>query len=114
MSKNYQVIGFSVPKDTAKKMDTIAKTEQRTKSELFREMFRVWNIYRKREDQMWDDQISEIIAEVNAEKKNGKTLSEKELHTEFGALSKIVQKGVKRSGYTDKQLKKLGYVTGRE
>ncbi len=108
--KNYQVIGFSVPRDTAKKMDTIAKKEQRTKSELFREMFRVWNVYRKREDQMWDEQITNIIGEVQAEKTAGKTPSATKMRAEFDELSGNLEVSIKQQGYSNKQLQEMGYV----
>ena len=109
--KNYRVIGFSVPRDTAKQMDAIARKEQRTKSELFREMFRVWSIYRKREDQMWDEQIAAIINEVNAEKAAGRTPSTQELRAEIEALSGVLATSIKKQGYSIKQLKEMGYVT---
>ncbi len=108
--KNYQVIGFSVPRDTAQQMDKIAKTEQRTKSELFREMFRVWNVYRKREDQMWDECIADIIDEVNAERASGANLTVTAMHTEFEELSENLQSNIKKRGYTKDQLKEMGYV----
>ncbi len=109
--KNYQVIGFSVPRDTAKLMDTIAKKEQRTKSELFREMFRVWSIYRKREDRMWDEQIADIIDEVNAEKTAGKTTSVQEVSSEFDELSGVLAANINKQGYSKKKLAEMGYVT---
>jgi metal-responsive CopG/Arc/MetJ family transcriptional regulator len=42
-----RVIALSVPPDTAAKFDRIAADEGRNRSELFREMVRVYRIYRE-------------------------------------------------------------------
>ncbi len=63
MPRTTKIIGFSVPPALAKEVEEIAKLQQRSKSELFREMFRVWKLYEKqrlREEQGW---ITGIIQE---------------------------------------------------
>jgi len=47
MGRITKVIGFSVPPALAEEIEQVAKAERRTKSELFREMFRVYQVYRK-------------------------------------------------------------------
>jgi metal-responsive CopG/Arc/MetJ family transcriptional regulator len=42
-----KVIALSVPPDTATEFDRIAADEGRNRSELFREMIRVYHIYRE-------------------------------------------------------------------
>ena len=42
MARTTETIGFSVPPSVARQFERLAKTEQRTKSELFREMVRVY------------------------------------------------------------------------
>lgn len=61
-----KVIGFSVPPSVAKQVETMARQERRTKSELFREMVRVYRRHKQQEP--YDDQwINNLIAEVKAE-----------------------------------------------
>ena len=47
MKRPSKVLSVSVPPDTAKDFDLIAEQEGRNKSELFREMLRVYRIYRE-------------------------------------------------------------------
>jgi metal-responsive CopG/Arc/MetJ family transcriptional regulator len=67
MSRTTKILGFSVPPTVVKEVETLAKEERRTKSELFREMVRVYRRYR----QQWqlDDErvIMKLIAETKAE-----------------------------------------------
>ncbi len=42
-----RMVGFSIPPAMAEELEHMADEEQRTKSELFREMFRVYRIYRR-------------------------------------------------------------------
>ena len=46
MARTTKVVGFTVPFSMAEEFDRLAQEEQRTKSELFREMFRVYRSYR--------------------------------------------------------------------
>lgn len=47
MSRTTKVLGFSVPPALAEEVEQIAQEERRTKSELFREMLRVYQAYRR-------------------------------------------------------------------
>ncbi len=47
MTRPSKVLSVSVPPDTARDFDLIAEEEGRNKSELFREMLRVYRIYRE-------------------------------------------------------------------
>ncbi|MGH2676107.1 MAG: CopG family ribbon-helix-helix protein [Actinomycetota bacterium] len=47
MKRSSKVLAVSVPPDSAKDFDRIAKEEGRNKSELFREMLRVYRIWRE-------------------------------------------------------------------
>jgi metal-responsive CopG/Arc/MetJ family transcriptional regulator len=47
MSRTTKVMGFSVPPAIVEEVEQIAQEENRTKSELFREMLRVYRSYRK-------------------------------------------------------------------
>lgn len=48
MSRTTKVLGFSVPPSMLEEVEQMAREEHRTKSELFREMLRVYRVYRKR------------------------------------------------------------------
>ena len=66
-----KTIGFSVLPNVAQEVEQIAQEEGRTKSELFREMLRVYRSYRKRRpepefDEAW---ALELMREVEAEKR---------------------------------------------
>lgn len=47
MKRTSKVLSVSVPPDTAHDFDQIARQEGRNKSELFREMVRVYRVYRE-------------------------------------------------------------------
>jgi len=67
MSRITQTLGFSVPPALVKQVERIAKAEQRTKSELFREMLRVYSRYREqreRDEYRW---VANVIEEAKAE-----------------------------------------------
>jgi metal-responsive CopG/Arc/MetJ family transcriptional regulator len=50
MSKAAQTLGFSVPPAIVEEVAAMARLERRTKSELFREMVRVYCSYRAKRD----------------------------------------------------------------
>lgn len=47
MSRTTKVLAFSVPPSMVEEVEQMAQEERRTKSELFREMLRVYRSYRK-------------------------------------------------------------------
>ena len=66
-----RVLGFSVPPTVLREVEALAKAERRTKSELFREMVRVYSrfrLQRDRDEQRW---IEAVIDEARAEKEAG-------------------------------------------
>jgi metal-responsive CopG/Arc/MetJ family transcriptional regulator len=77
MSRTTKTIGFSVPPAVAKEVETLAKAENRTRSELFREMVRVYRRYcrqRERDETRW---VMNLIEEAKAEQaKNPMTVDE--------------------------------------
>jgi metal-responsive CopG/Arc/MetJ family transcriptional regulator len=67
VSRTTKTLGFSVPPAIAKEVETLAKAENRTKSELFREMVRVYRRYcqqRDRDETRW---VINLIEEAKAE-----------------------------------------------
>jgi hypothetical protein len=59
MSRITKVMGFSVPPAIVEEVEQIAREENRTKSELFREMLRVYRSYRKHRPEL---EVSETWA----------------------------------------------------
>src|SRR5438270_11888651 len=77
MSRTTQVIGFSVPPTVVREVESLAKQERRTKSELFREMVRVYQRYREQRDRDEHRWVMNIIEEAKAEEaKNPMTVEE--------------------------------------
>jgi len=50
VGRTAKTIGFSVPPEVKKEIDTLAKKEGMTKSELFREMLRAYKQLRREKD----------------------------------------------------------------
>jgi len=50
MNRTTKIIGFSVPLVVVREVEGLAKEEHRTKSELFREMVRVYRRYRQQRE----------------------------------------------------------------
>jgi metal-responsive CopG/Arc/MetJ family transcriptional regulator len=71
MARTTKILGFSVPPSMVEEVEQIAKEERRTKSELFREMLRVYRSYRKRRPgpQIDDEWVMQVIREVQKEER---------------------------------------------
>jgi metal-responsive CopG/Arc/MetJ family transcriptional regulator len=100
MSRTSKILGFSVPPTVVKEVETLAKEERRTKSELFREMVRVYRRYRQQRQLDDERVIMALIAETKAEEAKNPTSAE-ELASESKRLS----------DYGAAQAKKLGVKT---
>ena len=100
-TRTTKLLGFSVPPVMVKEMEEMAKRERRTKSELFREMFRVYQekdaIKQKDKEMDW---ITKLIKEAQAEQvKNPLT------------AAGMVRQSNRLSAYGSNQAKKLGINT---
>ena len=67
MSRTTKILGFSVPPAVVKEVEALAKEERRTKSELFREMVRVYHRFRHQRDRQEARWIAKLILETKAE-----------------------------------------------
>ena len=97
MNRTTKIMGFSVPPAVVKEVETLAKRERRTKSELFREMVRVYRRYgdpRDRDDERW---IKRIIEEAKAEQEKNPMSTEA-----------MLKESDRSSRYGARQAKKLG------
>ncbi|MBI4909023.1 MAG: ribbon-helix-helix protein, CopG family [Acidobacteria bacterium] len=106
MSRTTKVLGFSVPPALFKEVEGLAKAEHRTKSELFREMVRVYSRYRQQRQQDEDRWILNIIAEAKAEQaKNPK--STEEMLKESERLALYGEQQAKRLGIKPKDVNRI-------
>lgn len=68
MARMSKMVGFTVPAEMAEELESIAREEQRTKSELFREMFRVYRNHRRQRQQ--DEQGDRLTAAAPSQTKS--------------------------------------------
>jgi len=97
MGRSTRAIGFSVPPALAEEVEQVAHEERRTKSELFREMFRVYQLYRKQREQEEERWVMDLIREAQEEQEQHPMTAE----ALVGGLQEIGRYGAQRA-------KKLG------
>jgi metal-responsive CopG/Arc/MetJ family transcriptional regulator len=105
MTRLTKIIGFSVPPVLADEVEQIAREERRTKSELFREMLRVYRSYRKKQpepaiDDAW---VMQVIREAQEEQRRNPMTQE-----EVRALDERL------TSYGEERLKALGITSEEE
>ena len=61
MARMTKMVGFTVPPMMADELERMADEEQRTKSELFREMFRLYRNYRQQKRQQEEESLDRLI-----------------------------------------------------
>jgi hypothetical protein len=97
MSRTSKILGFSVPPTVVKEVEILAKEERRTKSELFREMVRVYKrfrVERDRDEMRW---VANIVQQAKAEQAE-KPLTVAELLRESERLSRSGSQRAKKLG----------------
>ena len=92
-------VGFTVPPPMEEELEQMAKEEHRTKSELFREMVRVYRSYRKKhpEPEIDDEWVMQVIREAQEEEKRNPMTDEEAM-----AISEELMR------YGAQQAKKMG------
>jgi metal-responsive CopG/Arc/MetJ family transcriptional regulator len=106
MSRTTQILAFSVPPTVVKEIETLAKQERRTKSELFREMVRVYQRYRAQrelDEQHW---VENVIAEAKAEQSKH-PISVEEMHKESDRIARYGERQAKKLGIKPKDISRL-------
>src|SRR5689334_4518784 len=106
MSRITETLGFSVPPSVVKQVATMAKQEGRTKSELVREMVRVYRRYRAQRDRDDERWISNLIEEANAEQ-TASPMSIEQMLQESQRLARYGQKQAKRLGIKAKDVSRI-------
>ena len=94
MARTTKVLGFSVPPEVAEAFEDMAKREHRTKSELFREMFRLYQHYRMRQTEADDAWVMHMIQEAKEA-----PMSEADLLQEGEALARYGAQRAQALGY---------------
>ncbi len=90
-------MGFSVPPTVVKEVEMIAKSERRTKSELFREMVRVYRGYREQRDRDELRWVTNLIKETKAEQARA-PMTVADMLAESERLIRYGEKQAKKAG----------------
>jgi hypothetical protein len=95
----------------------VAQEERRTKSELFREMFRFYTTYRhqlhKAEEERFQRMIDEAIAEGQREKENP-TMTQEEIDKLEQELLRYGEQQAKRQGIAEKDVDRIVYARRKQ
>ncbi len=103
-----KVIGFSVPPAIEREVAQMAKAERRTKSELFREMFRVYKRYHQQREQEEERWVMNLIREAKEEQEKHPR-SKAELVAELEEFGREVAAKAKERGITGKDVNRIIY-----
>src|SRR5271169_5142528 len=106
MSRTTKIMGFSVPPTVVREVEILAKQERRTKSELFREMVRVYRRYRDQRDRDESRWIAGIIEEAKAEQETN-PLSVEDLLKESNRLARSGARQSKKFGFEPKDIDRI-------
>ncbi len=92
-------VGFTVPPPMEEELEQMAKEEHRTKSELFREMVRVYRSYRKRhpEPEIDEEWVMQVLREAEEEEKRN-PMTDEEFLREFRELAQYGAGQAKKMG----------------
>lgn len=96
VARKYKTIGFSVPPMIAERIDEVVRERQLTRSELFREMFRVWE-KQERLDPDSDEAILKLAAKEKEKERKNPTPLEERLRS-FEEIRKDLQERAKLLG----------------
>ncbi len=99
MTQTMKHVGFTVPPPMEEELEQMAKEEHRTKSELFREMVRVYRSYRKRhpEPEIDDKWVMQVLREAQ-EKEKRNPMTTEEILRESRALAEYGARQAKKVG----------------
>jgi hypothetical protein len=106
MGRTTKILGFTVPPSMAKEVEQIAKVERRTKSELFREMFRVYKRYRVQRDQDDERWVMNLIREVEEEEQR-RPMTPAELRKENAELARYGEAQSKKLGIREEDINRI-------
>ncbi len=101
-------VGFTLPSPMEREFHKMAAEEHRTKSELFREMFRVYRSYRKRqpEPEIDDAWVMQLIAEAQDEERRNPTTPDQRV-AEFRKLSRYGGERARELGIKEEDIDRI-------
>jgi len=108
MGRTTKMVGFSVPPTLVREVEKMAKQERRTKSELFREMVRVYQRYRKQREEDEERWVMNLIREAKEEQERN-PLSPEELVKELKELGQYGARQAKKLGIKPKDVNRIIY-----
>jgi Arc/MetJ-type ribon-helix-helix transcriptional regulator len=99
VARQYRTLGFSVPPAMAARIDQIVREKQFTRSEFFREMFRLWEQQDRatRPDPDSDEAILKLFAEEQEKERRNPTPVEESLRS-FEEIRRNLQRRAKALG----------------
>ncbi|MBI3325105.1 MAG: ribbon-helix-helix protein, CopG family [Nitrospinae bacterium] len=101
-----KIVGFSVSPALAKEVERVARREGRTKSELFREMFRVYQRYRKQQERGEERWVTELIREAKGEQQRD-PMTEEEMLKEEEELGRYGAEQARKLGIQTKDINRI-------
>jgi carboxylesterase type B len=117
MTRTTKMIGFSVPPAIAEEVEQVAEEERRTKSELFREMFRLYQTYRHQLRQVEEEQFQRMIDEAIAEgqrEKESPTMTKEQINKLEAQLLRYGESQAKRLGIAEKDVDRIVYARRKQ
>ena len=102
MGRITKVIGFSAPPAMVEEFEQLAQDEGRTKSELFREMLRLYRTYRKQREQAEAAQLDQLVERALREAQESPMTEEEKDKTER-ALARYGARKAKALGIEDEE-----------
>src|SRR5262249_24822825 len=106
MGRMTKSLSFSVPLLVAREVEQVAKEEQRTKSELFCQMVRVYRCYRRQKNPDEDHWVVNLITEAKAEQRKA-PMHPRELIRELMDLGREVATEAKKRGINRKDVNRI-------
>ena len=108
MGRTTKMVGFSVPPALEREVEQIAKAERRTKSELFREMLRVYKRFRKQRDEDEETWVMNLIREAQEEQAKN-PMPVEEMLKEDEELARYGTAQAKKLGIKPKDINRIIY-----
>ena len=106
MPRTTETIGFSVPPPIARQVERLAKAENLTKSELFRDMVRVYKKYHKQREAFDEAWAMKLIREAQEEERQN-PMTKEELMREEAELNRYASAQAKKMGIKEKDIDRI-------
>jgi predicted DNA-binding protein len=95
-----KIVGFSVPPEMAREIEELASKQDKTKSELFREMVAFYRIVSREKERTLERFVEEVISDFQTRRKAGRLPSAAEELGVFRRLQQSARSRARSLGYT--------------